>query len=174
MELRLIVMKVAFIQSPLGVPPESYLKTGRKMGKNIFMGEVSHTLSELQKEGKLLYYYKFPESKMASLVIADHLFIKNDKQVIFVEEKSSSVGKIGIDNLFGDKKLHQVKYNKELFPNHIYLFRFSENGSVYYTYQKRIEDLKGHRKHKSYISKEDFLIIYEGKPKLKTMLFSLL
>ncbi len=144
------------------------------MGKNVFMAEVSHTLSELQKEGKILYYYKFPETKAQSLVIADHFAVLPSKQVIFLEEKSSKKGKIGAENIFGKNKEHQVYYNKILFPHHIYLFRFTNGKSIYYTYADIISNLPARQQHKSYISIRDFNTTYEGKQSLKSMLSSLL
>ncbi len=138
------------------------------------MAEVSHALSELQKEGTILYYYKFPESKMSSLVISDHFVILPSKKVIFFEEKSGKKGKIGMENIFGENKKHQVYYNEVLFSNHFYLFRFSEKGEVCYTYSNIISNLKAKAAHKSYISKNDFLLIFEGKSSLKNMLESLI
>ncbi len=123
------------------------------------MKEVSHALAEMQRKQKIMYYYKFPETKSASLVVSDHFIIKNDKTVIFIEEKSSKNGKLQSGNVFGDNKLHQVVFNKLMQKGQnkaCYLFRFNNRNKITYCLIWDINSLN--TKYKSYISADDFTI----------------
>jgi hypothetical protein len=138
--------------------------------KNRFMGQISTVLNKLKKEKELYYYLKIPEMLQYADAIGDYIVITNSFSTLIIEAKSAKYGKLAIDNITGEKKKHQLQkhidLNKSKNIRHLYLIKFGHGRHIEYSMTFDMEIILKERKHKSYLSADDFNIrftdLYDG------------